>query len=133
MAVPASLRFEPVGCVVSIVGDPGTEPVVLELDSDSAEVLVRTDTSNHHFRDIHGSAVLVGYPRSAADPAEAAAVVDLPSGRVRVGGTVAFRHGQNAVTIRLTSDDGAVELRASFRPVEQAQPAPVVRRHLREV
>ena len=83
----ARLRFDPLGCVVTIVSGEAAEAQVLDVVGPGSEVVCLHGGEGEHFSEIHGSVIYVGAEPSWARRAVAAAVLDLPSGRTTAKGT----------------------------------------------
>jgi hypothetical protein len=112
MAVHASLRFEPVGCVATIIAADGHDVHVLEIVAEHSEIVVRRSNHDEHFPDIHGSVVLIGTIPVALTRLEAAAIVELPDGRRRLLGDVTMKPSTAGLVLHLTDATHSIEVRA---------------------
>lgn len=83
----ARLRFDPLGCVVTIVSGEAEEAQVLDVVGAGSDVLFTCAGEGEHFSEVHGSVIFVGEPPRWSRRAVAAAVLDLPTGRTEATGT----------------------------------------------
>ena len=88
-----ALRFEPVNCVVTVVGDSIDDVEVMELVGPGSLTVRAAGRVTEHYPDIHGAMVYVGRGVLALQRTAAAIVVDLPDGRRRARGTALVKPG----------------------------------------
>ncbi len=114
----ASLRYEPVGCVVTIIaGDHGAVQI-LDVVSTNTNVVRRVGETAEHFREVHGSLVYIGQLPACQQNAPAAVIYELPEGRVKTSGTATFRtlgNGIAEVSVETDLPNGSIELRATCK------------------
>ena len=97
MAIYPSLRFDPVNCVVTILGDDGGELRIFELLG--AESVIVIDGEERH-RGIVGSLVYMGRQRGRPS-ASAAVIFELPDGQRRATGAGTLQFEGNHATARI--------------------------------
>lgn len=115
MNAHAALRFEPIGCVVTIVAGDHAQVQVLDVVSERTEVVRRLGDIAEHFTEVHGSVVYVGELPAAPHDADAAIILDLPDGRIKTAGSAridASGFGTARVTITAQLPDGRIRIRA---------------------
>lgn len=94
----ASLRFDPLNCVVTILSGDGDDAQVLEVFGPGSEVVRSHRAGREHFADVCGSVVYVGAYPPGTRRLMAAAVLDLPDGRSEaVGNAVLVPSGGGLV------------------------------------
>jgi len=111
----STLRYEPVGCVLTVVAAEHGDVHVMDMVSRRTEVVLLHDSGAEHFSEIYGSLVYVGALCGASLQAAAAIVIDLPGGRIRAAGTASIDvspQGVVAVTILAPLESGSIRIRA---------------------
>lgn len=130
MAACASLRFEPVGCVVTLIAADGYDVSILDVLPGHSRIVLRRggnvdeDNGDEYFSDVCGSAMLVGTPASSGLRCAAAAIIDLPDGRRRLNGVATLRQIGAHIAVDVVSDDGALEVRLVCRVADDAHVVP---------
>ena len=105
MAVRAALRFEPVACVVTvIVGDDG-RTWVLDMMRGTQIAVQHPDQVEERYTEVQGSVVYVGPDWPADGPAQMAAVLELPGGRLRLAGGATIRRRAGVMEFEVTGRD----------------------------
>jgi hypothetical protein len=122
MAHSTRLRFDPVGCVVTIrTGDERNLGDVAAVCAGSRIIWVAsTHMFEEHFVEVHGCVVLIGSQDVLMGTYSAAAVIDFPELRRTTAGLARIkwdRHGRLIIELDGDSDaNGRVHLKLSVQP-----------------